>query len=240
MARERGKSTDWPKGLACLKHRDSSMVLPYLRLVFGCGDVPDFFMCGGQTVGFFELFLIGIGLSMDAFAVAICKGLGMERINKRDTLLLALFFGGFQALMPLTGYLLGSRFASYIERWDHWIAFVLLCFIGGSMIRESRSEEDEEEMDASFRPKEMLTMAVATSIDALAVGVSFAFLGMGQGEILSAAGLIAATTFVFSAVGVSVGSVFGSRFKSKAELCGGVILILIGLKILLEHLGILG
>ena len=112
--------------------------------------------------------------------------------------------------------------------------------IGGSMIRESRSEEDEEEMDASFRPKEMLTMAVATSIDALAVGVSFAFLGMGQGEILSAAGLIAATTFVFSAVGVSVGSVFGSRFKSKAELCGGVILILIGLKILLEHLGILG
>ena len=112
MARERGKSTDWPKGLACLKHRDSSMVLPYLRLVFGCGDVPDFFMCGGQTVGFFELFLIGIGLSMDAFAVAICKGLGMERINKRDTLLLALFFGGFQALMPLTGYLLGSRFAS--------------------------------------------------------------------------------------------------------------------------------
>ena len=191
-------------------------------------------------MGFFELFLIGIGLSMDAFAVAICKGLGMERINKRDTLLLALFFGGFQALMPLTGYLLGSRFASYIERWDHWIAFVLLCFIGGSMIRESRSEEDEEEMDASFRPKEMLTMAVATSIDALAVGVSFAFLGMGRGEILSAAGLIAATTFVFSAVGVSVGSVFGSRFKSKAELCGGVILILIGLKILLEHLGILG
>ena len=191
-------------------------------------------------MGFFELFLIGIGLSMDAFAVAICKGLGMERINKRDTLLLALFFGGFQALMPLTGYLLGSRFASYIERWDHWIAFVLLCFIGGSMIRESRSEEDEEETDASFRPKEMLTMAVATSIDALAVGVSFAFLGMGQGEILSAAGLIAATTFVFSAVGVSVGSVFGSRFKSKAELCGGVILILIGLKILLEHLGILG
>ena len=116
---------------------------------------------------------------------------------------------------------------------------MLLCFIGGSMIRESRSEEDEEEMDASFRPKEMLTMAVATSIDALAVGVSFAFLGMGQGEILSAAGLIAATTFVFSAVGVSVGSVFGS-LKSKAELCGGVILILIGLKILLEHLGILG
>ena len=187
-----------------------------------------------------EILLIGIGLSMDAFAVAICKGLGMRRINYRHTFIIALFFGGFQALMPFLGWLLGSRFAQYITRYDHWIAFVLLCFIGGSMIRESRSEEDEEEMDASFRPKEMLTMAVATSIDALAVGVSFAFLGMGQGEILSAAGLIAATTFVFSAVGVSVGSVFGSRFKSKAELCGGVILILIGLKILLEHLGILG
>ena len=142
--------------------------------------------------------------------------------------------------MPAIGWLLGVRFSAAITSIDHWIAFVLLCFIGGSMIRESRSEEDEEEMDASFRPKEMLTMAVATSIDALAVGVSFAFLGMGQREILSAAGLIAATTFVFSAVGVSAGSVFGSRFKSKAELCGGVILILIGLKILLEHLGILG
>ena len=123
-------------------------------------------------MGFFELFLIGIGLSMDAFAVAICKGLGMERINKRDTLLLALFFGGFQALMPLTGYLLGSRFASYIERWDHWIAFVLLAFIGGNMIRESREQEEEEiEHGGSIRYRELFTLAVATSIDALAVGV---------------------------------------------------------------------
>ena len=122
-------------------------------------------------MGFFELFLIGIGLSMDAFAVAICKGLGMERINKRDTLLLALFFGGFQALMPLTGYLLGSRFASYIERWDHWIAFVLLAFIGSSMIRESREQEEEEiEHGGSIRYRELFTLAVATSIDALAVG----------------------------------------------------------------------
>ena len=127
-------------------------------------------------MGFFELFLIGIGLSMDAFAVAICKGLGMERINKRDTLLLALFFGGFQALMPLTGYLLGSRFASYIERWDHWIAFVLLAFIGGNMIRESREQEEEEiEHGGSIRYRELFTLAVATSIDALAVGISFAF-----------------------------------------------------------------
>ena len=191
-------------------------------------------------MGFLELMLLAVGLSMDALAVSICKGLAMDRVTLGRMVLVGLWFGGFQGLMPLLGWLLGSRFSLYITAIDHWIAFVLLCFIGGSMIRESRSEEDEEEMDASFRPKEMLTMAVATSIDALAVGVSFAFLGMGQGEILSAAGLIAATTFVFSAVGVSVGSVFGSRFKSKAELCGGVILILIGLKILLEHLGILG
>ena len=238
MARERGKSTDWPKGLACLKHRDSSMASPYLRLVFGCGDVPDFFMCGGQTVGFFELFLIGIGLSMDAFAVAICKGLGMERINKRDTLLLALFFGGFQALMPLTGYLLGSRFASYIERWDHWIAFVLLAFIGGNMIRESREQEKEEaKHGGSIRYRELFTLAVATSIDALAVGVSFAFLGV---HIAPAVTLIGCTTFVLTLVGVWVGNLFGSRYKSRAELTGGIILILIGVKILLEHLGVLG
>ena len=189
-------------------------------------------------MGFFELFLIGIGLSMDAFAVAICKGLGMERINKRDTLLLALFFGGFQALMPLTGYLLGSRFASYIERWDHWIAFVLLAFIGGNMIRESRKQEEEEiEHGGSIRYRELLTLAVATSIDALAVGVSFAFLGV---HIAPAVTLIGCTTFVLTLVGVWVGNLFGSRYKSRAELTGGIILILIGVKILLEHLGVLG
>ena len=189
-------------------------------------------------MGFFELFLIGIGLSMDAFAVAICKGLGMERINKRDALLLALFFGGFQALMPLTGYLLGSRFASYIERWDHWIAFVLLAFIGGNMIRESREQEEEEaKHGGSIRYRELFTLAVATSIDALAVGVSFAFLGV---HIAPAVTLIGCTTFVLTLVGVWVGNLFGSRYKSRAELTGGIILILIGVKILLEHLGILG
>ena len=171
-------------------------------------------------MGFFELFLIGIGLSMDAFAVAICKGLGMERINKRDTLLLALFFGGFQALMPLMGYLLGSRFASYIERWDHWIAFVLLAFIGSSMIRESREQEEEEiEHGGSIR------------------GISFAFL---QVRIVAAITLIGCTTFVLTLAGVWVGNLFGSRYKSRAELTGGIILILIGVKILLEHLGVLG
>ena len=189
-------------------------------------------------MGFFELFLIGIGLSMDAFAVAICKGLGMERINKRDALLLALFFGGFQALMPLTGYLLGSRFASYIERWDHWIAFVLLAFIGGNMIRESREQEEEEaKHGGSIRYRELFTLAVATSVDALAVGVSFAFLGV---HIAPAVTLIGCTTFVLTLVGVWVGNLFGSRYKSRAELTGGIILILIGVKILLEHLGVLG
>ena len=189
-------------------------------------------------MGFFELFLIGIGLSMDAFAVAICKGLGMERINKRDALLLALFFGGFQALMPLTGYLLGSRFASYIERWDHWIAFVLLAFIGGNMIRESREQEEEEAKHCgSIRYRELFTLAVATSIDALAVGVPFAFLGV---HIAPAVTLIGCTTFVLTLVGVWVGNLFGSRYKSRAELTGGIILILIGVKILLEHLGVLG
>ena len=188
-------------------------------------------------MGFFELFLIGIGLSMDAFAVAICKGLGMERINKRDALLLALFFGGFQALMPLTGYLLGSRFASYIERWDHWIAFVLLALIGGNMIRESREQEEEETKHCgSIRYRELFTLAVATSIDALAVGVTFAFL---QVNIVPAITIIGCTTFVISIAGVYVGNVFGSRYKSRAELTGGVILILIGLKILLEHLGVI-
>lgn len=189
-------------------------------------------------MGFFELFLIGIGLSMDAFAVAICKGLGMERINKRDALLLALFFGGFQALMPLTGYLLGSRFASYIERWDHWIAFVLLAFIGGNMIRESREQEEEEiEHGGSIRYRELFTLAVATSIDALAVGVTFALLP--DVNVPLAVSLIGVTTFLCSAAGLKVGNVFGLRYKARAEFAGGLILILIGLKILLEHLGVI-
>ena len=190
-------------------------------------------------MGLIELFFIAVGLSMDAFAVSICKGLACREQNLRHNLLAGLYFGGFQGLMPAIGWLLGVRFSAAITSIDHWIAFILLALIGGNMIKESFDHETETS-SPSIHFQEMLILAIATSIDALAVGVSFAFLGMGQGEILSAAGLIAATTFVFSAVGVSAGSVFGSRFKSKAELCGGVILILIGLKILLEHLGILG
>ena len=172
-------------------------------------------------MGLLELFVIAVGLSMDAFAVSICKGLSVRELKPKHALTVGVYFGGFQMLMPLIGFALGVRFQSFITSIDHWIAFVLLCFIGGSMIRESRSEEDEEEMDASFRPKEMLTMAVATSIDALAVGVSFAFLGMGQGEILSAAGLIAATTFVFSAVGVSVAA-YSAAASSPRRNCAAV------------------
>ncbi len=190
-------------------------------------------------MGLIELCFIAVGLSMDAFAVSICKGLACREQNLRNNLLAGLYFGGFQGLMPAIGWLLGVRFSEAITSIDHWIAFVLLSFIGGSMIRESRSGAEEEELDASFGFRAMLPLAVATSIDALAVGVSFAFLGMIGREILGAAALIGAVTFVLSAVGVRVGSVFGSRFKSRAELCGGVILIFIGLKILLEHLGIL-
>ena len=183
---------------------------------------------------FFELFLIGIGLSMDAFAVSICKGLSMQKIDKKYTLCIGLFFGGFQALMPLTGYLLGSQFSGYIERFDHWIAFVLLALIGFNMIKESREEEEEEKPYAGVNFKELLILA--TSIDALAVGVTFAFL---QVNIVSAITIIGCTTFVISIAGVYVGNVFGSRYKSRAELTGGIILILIGLKILLEHLGVI-
>ena len=183
-----------------------------------------------------ELFLLAAGLSMDAFAVAVCKGLSMQKIDKKYTLCIGLFFGGFQALMPLTGYLLGSQFSGYIERFDHWIAFVLLALIGFNMIKESREEEEEEKPYAGVNFKELLILAVATSIDALAVGVTFAFL---QVNIVSAITIIGCTTFVISIAGVYVGNVFGSRYKSRAELTGGIILILIGLKILLEHLGVI-
>ena len=169
-------------------------------------------------------------------------GFGAEAIDialqMRDTLLLALFFGGFQALMPLTGYLLGSRFASYIERWDHWIAFVLLAFIGGNMIRESRAgdkEDEEQPSNGEVRHKELLVLAVATSIDALAVGVTFSMVELSVSIGLAVA-LIGCTTFLISLGGVYVGNVFGARYKSRAELVGGAILILIGVKVLLEHL----
>lgn len=189
---------------------------------------------------FIELFLLGIGLAMDAFAVSVCKGLGMRRLNKKQTLIIGLYFGGFQALMPLIGWLLGSQFQKYITSIDHWIAFILLGFIGGKMMIEAIREWNEEEtvdvIDAPLDHKNMLVLAVATSIDALAVGITFAFLDT---PIIEAITIIGITTMVISIIGVVVGNFFGSRYKSKAEFIGGLILILLGLKILLEHLGIL-
>lgn len=178
-----------------------------------------------------DLFLIAAGLSMDAFAVAVCKGLSVKRANIKQGITAGLYFGGFQAGMPLLGYLLGSNFAGYIEEFDHWVAFVLLGIIGINMIRESR--EKEEKVNASFSPKAMLPMAVATSIDALAVGVSFAFMKVQIGWAVAFIGLI---TFTLSAVGVKVGNHFGMKYKSKAELFGGIVLIALGVKILVEHL----
>lgn len=189
---------------------------------------------------FIELFLLGIGLAMDAFAVSVCKGLGMRRLNKKQTLIIGLYFGGFQALMPLIGWLLGSQFQKYITSIDHWITFILLSFIGGKMMIEAIREWNEEEtvdvMDAPLDHKNMLVLAVATSIDALAVGITFAFLDT---PIIEAITIIGITTMVISIIGVVVGNFFGSRYKSKAEFIGGLILVLLGLKILLEHLGIL-
>ena len=182
-----------------------------------------------------ELFVIAVGLSMDAFAVSVCKGLSAGRVRLGHALTAGIWFGGFQALMPFLGWLLGSRFQSFISSVDHWIAFLLLGLIGLNMVRESRSQE-EEEVGASFAPKAMLPLAVATSIDALAVGVSFAAVGT---NILAAVALIGLVTLVMSAVGVKIGNLFGTRYKALAERAGGVVLILMGLKILLQGLGIL-
>ena len=197
-------------------------------------------------MGFLELFLLAIGLSMDAFAVSVCKGLAMQKVTFRNAAICGVWFGGFQALMPFIGYLLGSGFEKYINAVAPWIAFVLLALIGGNMIREALSKDDEEEdTSAALDVKTMFLMAVATSIDALAVGITFACVPV---EIIAASPLvntivavclIGTTTFVLSCAGVKAGSVFGSRYKSKAEFVGGAILILIGVKILLEHLGVL-
>ena len=190
-------------------------------------------------MGFLELLLIGVGLSMDAFAVSICRGLCMPRINWRHAGVIALFFGGFQALMPTLGWLLGSQFAGYIQSFDHWVAFILLALIGFNMAREALSPEDEEEacaVETRLDLKQLFLLAVATSIDALAVGVTFAFLDVKIGP---AAAIIGCTTFVLSLAGVAVGNFFGARYKKRAELTGGIILVLLGVKILLEHLGIL-
>lgn len=184
-----------------------------------------------------EIFLIGIALSMDAFAVAVCKGLAMPKINYRHTLWIALYFGVFQALMPLIGWFLGSQFARYITKFTPWIAFLLLAYIGGNMIRESFSK-DEEEKKPGVSQKELLLLALATSIDALAVGVTFSFVDLTLPIGLTVA-VIGCTTFALSFGGVCIGHLFGAKYKNRAEFAGGAILILIGIKILLEHFGIL-
>lgn len=183
-----------------------------------------------------ELFLIAVGLSMDAFAVSVCKGLAMPKCTFKKAAIVGLWFGGFQALMPAIGYILGAQFQEAIASIDHWIAFVLLALIGGNMIHEAL-DNDEEEADASLNVKTMFLLAVATSIDALAIGITFAFLKV---NIIPAVCFIGIVTFIISFAGVKIGNVFGARYKNKAEIVGGIILILLGLKILLEHLGFLG
>ena len=178
-----------------------------------------------------ELFIIAVGLSMDAFAVSVCKGLSVPRAKKSHLIITGLYFGGFQALMPLIGYLLGVNFRHMITSVDHWIAFILLALIGVNMIREAR--EESEELDASFSVKAMLPLAIATSIDALAVGITFAFLHV---QIVPAITFIGVTTFILSVIGVKIGNLFGAKYKSYAEIAGGIVLILLGTKILLEHL----
>ncbi len=178
-----------------------------------------------------EIFILAVGLSMDAFAVSICKGLSVRKLYPRHSLITGLYFGGFQAGMPLIGYFLGTQFKSLITSIDHWIAFILLGLIGANMIRESFGEPDE--LNDSFSPSTMLPLAIATSIDALAVGVTFAFLNV---NVASPVSIIGITTFILSAAGVRIGNVFGAKFKSKAELAGGIVLVLIGIKILIEHL----
>lgn len=186
-------------------------------------------------MGIIEIILLAIGLSMDAFAVAICKGLAMEKVSIKKVAIVGAWFGGFQALMPLIGFLLGVSFKDYIVAIDHWISFALLGLIGFNMIKESLSKDEDEE-NSSLAFKLMLVLAVATSIDALAVGVTFAFL---QVNVVLAVIIIGITTFILSSIGVKIGNVFGARYKSKAEFAGGLILILLGVKILLEHLGVI-
>ena len=182
-----------------------------------------------------ELFLLAVGLSMDAFAVSVCKGLSVRRGSMKQALTVGIWFGGFQALMPFLGYLLGIKFSSLITSIDHWIAFVLLAFIGFNMIREARSDEENESNDR-FDFKTMLPLAVATSIDALAVGVTFAFLRV---NIVPAVSFIGCITFLLSAIGLKAGNIIGAKNRSRAEFAGGLVLILMGIKILLEHLGVI-
>lgn len=181
-------------------------------------------------MGIFELFVLALGLAMDAFAVSVCKGLSIGKIKVKHMCIAGVWFGGFQALMPLIGYFVGSRFSDIVSKYDHWIAFILLAIIGVNMIKESLSKE-ESGMDASMGFKIMFLLAIATSIDALAVGVTFAFLDT---NIWSAVAIIGLVTFVMSAAGILAGSIFGYKYKNKAELAGGIILVLLGIKILIE------
>ena len=186
-------------------------------------------------MGLIEISLIGLGLSMDAFAVSICKGLSMNKLNKKNVLIIALYFGIFQSIMPLIGYALSSSFQNALEAIDHWIAFLLLASIGGNMIKESIFPS-ETAINANTDFKTMLLLAVATSIDALAIGITFALLDI---NIFTSITIIGIITFIISFLGVKIGNKFGDKFRGKAELIGGIILILIGLKILLEHLGVI-
>ena len=216
-------STDWILKNPGIALNDET----YLRFA----DRSLFFWLEGFALSIIELILIGISLSMDAFAVSICKGLSVGKIKPKHMLTAGIWFGGFQALMPLIGFALGSTFEKYITSIDHWVAFILLGIIGFNMIKESR--EEEENQDASFGFKAMLVLAIATSIDALAVGITFAFLKV---DVILAVTIIGITTFLFSAAGIKIGSVFGDKYKSKAEFFGGAVLICLGLKILIEHL----
>lgn len=194
------------------------------------------FVCKKRgNYGFFEIVLIGIGLAMDAFAVSVCKGLSMKKMDWRKAIIISLYFGIFQAVMPVIGYFLGTTFSGFVESVDHWIAFILLAIIGGNMIKDSTDDENEKRND-NIDIKTMLLLAIATSIDALAVGITFAFFETNIGLAISIIGLI---TFILSIIGVKIGNRFGDKFQNKAELTGGIILIIIGLKILLEHLGII-
>ena len=187
-------------------------------------------------MGVTELLLMGVGLAMDAFAVSICKGLAIRKVNKKQCFVIALFFGGFQALMPFVGWALGIQFADKITKIDHWVAFLLLGYIGGKMIVEavkSKNEDAEiEQMDPPLDIKELFVLAIATSIDALAVGITFSFLEVNIVEAISIIGIV---TFIISAAGVFVGNIFGNKYKAKAEFAGGLILVLLGVKIVLEH-----
>lgn len=186
-------------------------------------------------MGILEIFLIGVGLSMDAFAVSVCKGLSMKKLDWKKAIIIALYFGVFQAVMPVIGYFLGTTFENLVTQIDHWIAFILLGIIGANMIKEALGKESENSNDkVDF--KTMIVLAIATSIDALAVGITFAFL---KTEILSAVTMIGIITFILSLIGVKIGNKFGDKYEKKAEFLGGVILILIGVKILIEHLGII-